>query len=55
MLTPSASFNALRPAVSTMAAFVPRSPSCVMIDATVAAGVQITARSGATGNAATLA
>ncbi|MCY1553232.1 hypothetical protein D9M68_896970 [compost metagenome] len=43
------------PAVTTMAARVPRSPSAWISGTTVAAGVQITARSGASGRAATLA
>ena len=44
-----------RPAVTTMAARVPRLPSSAISGATVAAGVQITARSGASGRAATSA
>jgi hypothetical protein len=41
------------PAVMTAAAFVPRSPSCATTSGIVRGGVQITARSGATGRLAT--
>ncbi len=44
-----------RPAVTTTAARVPRRPSSSMRPGTVAAGVQITARSGTWGSSATLA
>ncbi len=45
--------DALSPAVSTMAARVPRAPSSVISCTMVAAGVHNTASSGAAGNAAT--
>ena len=45
--------SALRPAVSTMAARVPRSASCATRPGTVAGGVQRTANSGTCGSAAT--
>ncbi len=54
-LTPWLSRSALRPAVSTMAALVPRAPSSAIKPGTVCGGVQMTARSGVFGSAPTSA